>query len=160
MSSVSTSIAKSISNVCDNIQIDVKNSSLCGRFFSKLKDQLTHKQIECENCGNVHIGTTSQKLKKRNRQLNCDVNNERINRSALALHPIEDNHQLDLKNVKILEDPRGKASKICVYMKSIESKNVNSVIFIVIYSKTVTNSLIPKFATFQFFISLISLIMG
>lgn len=145
---VSQSIAKSITNVCDNVSVAYKNNNNVGKFFSKLKDPIPFcesrnivYQVNCIDCNNqkCYIGTTGQTVHKRMNQHKNDVNKNNPNRSALAHHAIHNNHKFDFENVRILEresiynkrmlleELHIKSSRNCVNFKSQETRNVNDI---------------------------------
>lgn len=144
--SIARPIAKSIQRVCDNIQIAFKNTNNVGKLFSKLKykQKLSDSRnvvyrIDCKGCDKCYIGTTGQKLCKRLKQHESDELNERSTKSALAFHATKHKHKFDFENArvlerksiyrkrKLLEEIHIKASKNCMNLKSIESKNVSDI---------------------------------
>lgn len=145
---VSQSIAKSITNVCDNVSVAYKNNNNVGKFFTKLKDPIPFCEtrnvvykVPCIDCNKkkCYIGTTGQTVHKRMNQHKNDVNNKEPNRSALAHHALHNNHKFDFENVKILEresmyhkrmlleELHIKSSRNCVNLKSQETRNVNDI---------------------------------
>lgn len=102
---VSQSIAKSITNVCDNVRVAYKNTNKVGGLYSKLKDKQPLDvvyHINCLNCngGKCYIGTTSQKLYKRRKKHQSDVAKRKQDRSALAYHAVTNNHRFEFDNVR------------------------------------------------------------
>lgn len=141
-------IAKSITNVCDNVRVAFRNTNNVSCLYSKLKDKLPLEEatnvvyhINCVDCNNkkCYIGTTGQKVHKRMKQHKDDVANNKPKRSALAYHAITNDHKFDFDNLRILERERKyqkrmlleelhiKSSRNCVNLKSIESKNISDI---------------------------------
>lgn len=145
---VSRSLARSITKSCDNVRIAFRNTNNVSSLYSKLKDQQPLDEatnvvyhIDCIDCNKkkCYIGTTGQKVRKRKKQHQDDVKKKQEKRSALAYHAVTKNHKFDFDNLRILEREGNyhkrmfleelhiKASRNCVNIKSIESKNINEI---------------------------------
>jgi len=61
--------------------------------------------IPCNDCDKSYIGETSQNLYKRMKQHEYDVKNKKTN-TGLASHVKEENHSMNINNVKILDKER------------------------------------------------------
>lgn len=144
--SVSSSIAKSIKGVTDNVRFAYKNHTNVASLFTKLKDKIPPTQesnvvykVNCLDCPKCYIGTTNQHLCTRMKQHENDVANGKPDKSALAFHSLTHKHKFDFDGVKIVERERNwerrmlleeihiKSNKNCVNKRSTESKNVSDI---------------------------------
>lgn len=143
---VSRSIARAVTEKCDNVVFAYKNNSNVGKLYSKLKDPIPIKQatnvvyrINCaDGDGKCYIGT-SDDLKRRLAQHANDIAKNRPEKSALAHHAITNSHTFDFDNVKVLEREKRyrkrmlleefhiKSCRNCVNFKSIDTRNVNDI---------------------------------
>ena len=57
--------------------------------------------IPCNDCNGVYVGETNQCLKNRVKQHINDIKNGK-NNTALSSHVVNENHNLDIDNIKIL----------------------------------------------------------
>lgn len=143
---VSKSIAKSVTEKCDNVKFAFKNVNNVGRLYSKLKDpipinQATNMvyQFDCTGGDNKCYIGSSINLARRIGEHEKSVQKNQPEKSALAYHSITEDHRFDFDNVRILEREANyrkrmlleelhiKSSRNCVNSKSIETKNVNDI---------------------------------
>ena len=103
-------LSQKLSNILkyENIIISFKNVKTVGNLYTKLKDKVDKfskfnvvYSIKCKSCHKQYIGQTSQNLKCRITQhisnIKCKPNS-----CALSKHAIENLHQIDFNDTKIL----------------------------------------------------------
>ncbi|XP_072037085.1 uncharacterized protein [Amphiura filiformis] len=88
-----------------------------GKHFMELKEQLVHPKdpipkdlqpgaiysIPCGSCDQVYIGETGKPLKKRTSEHQRDTNSGNTQKSAVAEHVWQNQHDIDWDNTKILD---------------------------------------------------------
>ncbi|KAJ8680705.1 hypothetical protein QAD02_016492 [Eretmocerus hayati] len=91
-------------------QIDNFSNNKFNRFIRLGKDRIDHKekthvvyQLNCLECPKSYIGQTKQFLKKRISQHRNNINNRSQQPNVLTLHRLEDGHEFDWENPRILD---------------------------------------------------------
>ncbi|XP_055844699.1 uncharacterized protein LOC129911064 [Episyrphus balteatus] len=122
----------------ERIKIAFKSSNtLKTNVFTKLKDETKKEdksdvvyQITClggnNTCSKVYIGTSKQKLKNRISGHKSDVRTGNSQKTALAMHCLEEDHRPDFDNVKILQQENHYSKRMLLEMLHIQ-KNENVV---------------------------------
>lgn len=98
----------------DNHKLAVYNILTTDSLFTKLKDKPKKDEqinviykIKCKECPSVYIGQTKQHIKKRISQHKYDTKIKdgmvQLDKTALAKHRFEFDHQFDFENYKILD---------------------------------------------------------
>lgn len=144
---VSERIKRAFSKLMPNLSIAFRCMNKMKSIFSPLKDRIPlGKQsnviysIPCAECEDMnYIGTTKQLLETRLKQHQLTVTRLQKEKSALALHAVENKHKFDFDKASILhkctnytkrmfmEELYIKSSANCVNIKSKEAANVSNI---------------------------------
>ncbi|XP_075163076.1 uncharacterized protein LOC142235701 [Haematobia irritans] len=79
-----------------------------------------------EKCGKCYIGTTKRSLATRIAEHEGDIKKEKMT-TALAQHCIENNHNADLRNVKILDKERRENKRYTLESLRIQQKTTSAI---------------------------------
>lgn len=101
--------------------------------FTKLKDKISIEdksdivyKVKCLGdgltpCSSVYVGTTKQKLRNRMAGHRSDINSGSSQKTALAMHCIEESHRPDFKNVGILQTEKHYNKRMLLEMLHIKN---------------------------------------
>lgn len=130
ISDLSTKIIRTFQT--ENIKIAIKNNKKGLNLFSKLKDKVPIKfrsnvvySIECNSCGSVYVGQTSQWLTNRVALHKSDITKKR-DRCSLTEHALQNEHEINWENIKILETESNTKKRLILEMYQI-NKHKNTI---------------------------------
>lgn len=125
---LSEKVGNLIKNQASNIKLAFYPLTKLENIYTKLKDSVPKLmtsnlvyQIPCKDCNLSYVGMTKQYLKNRIRQHKYDCQGKNIDKNektALAVHHFQENHNLDFDEVKILD-------KECNYHKRCISEMIH-----------------------------------
>ncbi|XP_055853213.1 uncharacterized protein LOC129916968 [Episyrphus balteatus] len=120
----------------DNVRLAFKSSNILrSSLFSNLKGEFLKSErsnivykIKClgdgiNHCPSVYVGTSMQKLKNRLAGHRSDINSGHSQKTALALHCIDEGHRPDFNNVDILQTEKHYSKRMLLEMLHILNTN-------------------------------------
>lgn len=120
---------------CRLVFYNIKTTNL---LYSRLKDRTLKSEesnliykINCKDCDKSYIGQTKQYLNKRiyQHKYDCKITNfNKTEKTALATHHFENNHQFDFDNTKILDKE-----------SNFRKRNLSEMIFITLNNNKTVN---------------------
>ncbi|XP_075158123.1 uncharacterized protein LOC142231400 [Haematobia irritans] len=131
---------KHLQDIINNNEISLAhkpNKTIASLFTqTKTKIEITEQsnvvyEITCtgnstEKCGKCYIGTTKRSLATRIAEHEGDIKKEKMT-TALAQHCIENNHNADLRNVKILDKERRENKRYTLESLRIQQKTTSAI---------------------------------